>query len=150
MTEPVPHTYRAITPILIAPGAQRLIDFMAAAFGAQVRGDVFRMPDATIGHAEVEIEGSLVMVSDASAEYPALTTGIHLYVPDVDATFAAAVAAGASVKQEPADQFYGDRSAIVHDPAGNMWSLATHVEDVSDQEMGDRVRTLVGEDDEAD
>lgn len=144
-----PHDYRAVTPVLIARDAQRLLDFLAAAFGAELRGDVFRMPDGTIAHSEVQIEGSIVMVSDASGEYPPLTGGVHLYVPDVDAVFASAVAAGATVKQAPADQFYGDRSAVVHDPAGNMWSLASHVEDVSDEEMGRRVRDLVGEDDQA-
>lgn len=145
----VPHTYRAVSPILIADDAQGLLDFLTAAFGAELRGDVFRMPDGSIGHSEVLIEGSIVMVADASDEYPALTSGVHLYVPDVDAVFAAAVAAGATVKRAPADEFYGDRSAIVHDPAGNMWSLATHVEDVSDEELSRRVRELVGEDDQA-
>ncbi len=120
---PVPEGYTAVTPMVIVAGADRFKEFLASAFAAQPRGAVFRMPDGSVAHSETTIDGAVVMVADATPEFPANTCGIHLYVSDVDAVFAAAVAAGAEVKSEPADQFYGDRSATVIDPFGNRLSF---------------------------
>jgi PhnB protein len=93
------------------------------------------MPDGSVGHAEVRIGDSVVMVGGAGGEWPAVRAALHLYVADVDASYQAALAAGATSTAEPADQFYGDRRANVIDSAGNQWFIATHVEDVSPEEL---------------
>ena len=139
-----PDGYSAVTPMVIVDGADAFNSFIVAAFGAQPRGGVFRMPDGTVVHSESTIDGAALMVSDASEDYPATTLGLHLYVSDVDATFAAAVAAGATVKREPEDQFYGDRSATVVDPFGNTWSMAQQIEDVTDEMMAERMKEMFG------
>jgi uncharacterized glyoxalase superfamily protein PhnB len=97
------------------------------------------MPDGSVGHAEVKVGDSIVMVGDAGGEWPATRAALHLYVDDVDAVYQAAIAAGGTSKAEPELQFYGDRRATVVDPAGNEWSIATHVEDVSEEEMERRL-----------
>ncbi len=139
-----PDGYSTVTPMVIVAGADRFNEFIAAAFGAQPHGAVFRMPDGTVAHSESSIDGAVIMVSDATDDFPANTCGLHLYITDVDATFAGAVAAGATVKREPEDQFYGDRSATVVDPFGNTWSLAQHIEDVTDDMMADRMTEMFG------
>lgn len=141
---PIPDGYTAVTPMVIVAGADRFLEFVAAAFGAEPHGAVFRMPDGTIAHSEVTIDGAVIMVADATEEYPATVSGSHLYVPDVDARFAAAVAAGATVKEEPTDQFYGDRSGSVIDPFGNLWSLAQHIEHITDEVMAERMKQMFG------
>jgi uncharacterized glyoxalase superfamily protein PhnB len=98
------------------------------------------MPDGSVGHAEVRIGDSVVMVGQAGDAWPAVASALHLYVTDVDATYKTAVAAGATSKDEPEDQFYGDRRANVIDPAGNQWFIATHVEDVPPEEMETRAK----------
>jgi uncharacterized glyoxalase superfamily protein PhnB len=107
---------------------------MEKAFDAK---ETFRMntPDGSVSHAEVRIGDSVVMVGEAGAAWPARPSALNLYVPDVDATYRAAVAAGGTSQDEPADQFYGDRRATVVDPAGNQWFIATHVEDVPPDEL---------------
>ena len=128
--KPIPDGYTAITPYLIAEDAAGLLDFLANAFGAveRMRMD---MPEGGIGHAEVEIGGAVLMLSDAfPPEHPATKSQLHHYVADVDAAYAQAVSAGATAVAEPDDQFYGDRVARIVDPAGNNWTIATHVEDV--------------------
>jgi PhnB protein len=139
--QPVPDGYHAVTPMLIVDGAARVIDFMKSAFGAEQRM-LMPMPDGKVAHAELLVGGSCVMLADASPEWPAVPGGIHLYVGDVDATYQRALAAGATSRMAPQDQFYGDRSASVVDPAGNLWSIATHVEDVSDEEMMKRMQAM--------
>ena len=126
---PIPEGYHTVSPYLIAEDAGQLLEFMQKAFGAE---ETFRMemPDGSVGHAEVRIGDSVVMVGGAGGAWPAVPAAIHLYVPDVDATYQAALAAGARSTEEPADQFYGDRRANVVDAAGNQWFIATHVEDV--------------------
>ena len=133
--QPIPDGYTAITPYLVAEDAPGLIDFLTNAFGAVERMRM-PMPDGSLGHAEVEIGGAAVMLSSAMApDYPASSAQIHLYVEDVDGVYAQAVSAGATAVTEPEDQFYGDRIARVLDPAGNTWSIATHIADVSPEEM---------------
>ncbi len=132
--QPIPEGYSTVTPYLIVEGADRVLDFATRAFGASER---FRMDraDGTIGHAEVTIGDSVVMLAEAGGESPAMPGGIHLYVEDCDAAYARALEAGATPLREPANQFYGDRSGGVRDPAGNVWWITTHVEDVPPEEL---------------
>ena len=132
--KPVPDGYTAVTPYLVAEDAPALLDFLASAFGAVERMRV-PMPGGLLGHAEVEIDGAPVMLSSAGPDFPPNQAQIHLYVEDVDAVYAQAVSAGATAVAEPEDQFYGDRIARVLDPAGNHWSIATHIADVSVDEL---------------
>ena len=140
--KPVPDGYTAITPYLVVEDAAAFLDFLANAFGAVERLRL-PMPQGGIGHAEVEIGGAAVMLSDAAPpDFPATKTQIHLYVEDVDGAYARAVEAGATSLAEPADQFYGDRCARVADPFGNHWSIASHVEDVGMDEIMQRMAAL--------
>jgi PhnB protein len=95
--------------------------------------------DGTVAHAEVAIGDSIVMMGDAGEEWPAMPAFIYLYVEDCDETYARALAAGATSVREPADQFYGDRTSTVRDPVGNLWGIATHVEDIVEEEMARRI-----------
>jgi PhnB protein len=135
---PIPEGYRTVTPYLVVEGATNVLEFVKQAFGAEEK---FRMdaPDGKIGHAEVQIGDSIVMMGDAGEENPAMPAMIHLYVDDCDATYERALAAGGTSEREPTDQFYGDRSAGVRDTTGNLWWIATHVEDVSEDEMAKRI-----------
>jgi PhnB protein len=136
--KPIPEGYRTVTPYLVVEGAGNVLEFMKQAFGAEEK---FRMetPSGSIGHAEAKIGDSIVMMGDADSEHAAMPAMIHLYVEDCDATYERALAAGATSEREPADQFYGDRSAGVRDQAGNLWWIATHVEDVPEDEMAKRI-----------
>jgi len=147
MTQPVPEGYHTVTPYLTLDRAAEAIEFYKNAFGANER---MRMdaPGGLIGHAELEIGDSLVMISDAfpqsttrpPSELGGTTGGVFLYVEDVDALVKQAVDAGATVTMEVADQFWGDRFGSVKDPFGHVWSIATHVEDVPPEEMAERAK----------
>jgi len=132
--QPIPEGYHTITPYLIVDDAGRLIEFMKAAFGATV---TFAMtnPDGKIGHTELRVGNSMVMLGEARPEWPARPAMLYLYVDDVDATYQKAIDAGATVVMPVKDQFYGDRSGGVQDMCGNQWWIATHKEDISDEEM---------------
>lgn len=136
--KPIPDGYHSITPYLVVPDAPKTIAFLKQAFGATTLFEPMKRPDGTIGHAELKIGDSPLMLSEASEQCPATQAMIHLYVPDVDATYKKALAAGATSVMEVADQFYGDRSGGVKDPAGNSWYVATHKEDVAPQELAKR------------
>lgn len=141
-TKPIPDGYTAVTPYLIVENAAGYLEFLAGAFGAVERT---RMPmgEGLIGHAEVEIGGAAVMLSDAlPPDFPPTSSQMHLYVEDVDAVYAQAVSAGAVAAAEPEDQFYGDRVARVVDPSGNRWFIATHVEDVEMDELMRRIAAM--------
>jgi uncharacterized glyoxalase superfamily protein PhnB len=122
----------------VVQGAGKLIDFMKAAFGAQ---EIVRMlqPDGSIGHTEMRIGDSMVMLGEARDQWKAMPTTLYLYLENVDAVYARALAAGATPVSEPKNQFYGDRSGAVQDMCGNFWWMATHVEDVSEEEMKRRM-----------
>lgn len=138
----IPDGYTAITPYLIVENAAEYIDFLAEAFGTVERLRM-PMPQGSIGHAEVEIDGAKLMLADAfPPDFPATNSLIHLYVKDVDSAYARAVQAGATAIAEPADQFYGDRSARVADPRGNQWLIASHVEDVDSDELKKRIDAM--------
>lgn len=152
---PIPEGYHSVTPYLIVDDAAAALDFYARAFGA---AEVMRMPMGDrIGHAEIRIGDSHVMLADEFPERGHLgprsrggpTASLMIYLPDVDAAYARAVAAGATEIMPLEDQFYGDRSGTVADPFGHQWTLATHVEDVSPEEMGRRMEAMGRENAEA-
>jgi PhnB protein len=147
MTNPIPEGYPSVTPYLIVNDAAGALEFYKRAFKAE---ELFRMPmpDGRIGHAEIKIGTSPIMLAD---EYPELGyrspaslggSGVNcmLYVPDVDETFNRALAEGATELQPLKNQFYGDRSGVLRDPYGHIWVIATHIEDVSPEEMQRRSR----------
>jgi uncharacterized glyoxalase superfamily protein PhnB len=139
--KPIPDGYRSVTPYLAVDGAEELLGFVKRAFGAE---ETVKMPtsDGRIGHAEVRIGDSMVMLGDASTsdQGTAMPAMIHLYVDDIDKTYRQALEAGGTSVREPADQFYGDRTGGVRDPVGNLWWIATHVEDVPPDEMARRAQ----------
>lgn len=138
----IPEGYHSVTPYLVMSGAGSAIEFYKKAFGAV---EVMRMPDPAgkIGHAEIKIGDSHIMLADESPEMgyrgPKSLGGtpvsIMIYLENVDAVFNQAIAAGAKVLRPLANQFYGDRSANIEDPFGHVWTIATHVEDVPPEEM---------------
>jgi PhnB protein len=132
--KPIPEGYHSVTPYLVVQGVPTLLDFLKRAFDAT---EIFRMPrpDGTIMHAEVKIGDSIVMMGEATGEFQPMPGSLHLYVNDADATYQRALQAGATSIMEPADQFYGDRSAGVQDTVGNRWWIATHREDVPPEEL---------------
>ena len=138
----IPAGYHSVTPYLIVNDGERALDYYQKAFGAS---EVFKMgaPGGKIGHAEIQIGTSRVMLADenpawgAKAPTPGVSTPVQLmiYVEDVDATFKRALAAGAKETQPIKNQFYGDRSGTLTDPFGHVWTIATHIEDVPADEM---------------
>jgi PhnB protein len=146
---PVPDRYRRVTPALVVEGAAAALDFYADVFGATERSRV-PGPGGLIVHAEIEIGDSVVMVEDASPHMGTKApprTGtegspffLFLYVEDVDDTIERAVKAGATLQRPATDQFYGDRDGCVVDPFGHVWTVASHVEDVSPEEMARRMQ----------
>ena len=143
---PIPAGYHSVTPYLVVKGAAQAIEFYKAAFGAV---ELFRleMGDRRLGHAELQIGDSHVMLADEFPEMGALgpesyggtPVSLLIYIPEVDAVFARALAAGATEKKPVQDQFYGDRSGMLTDPFGHSWSIATHIEDVAPEEMSRRM-----------
>lgn len=148
---PIPEGYRTITPYLVVKGAGEAMDFWVKAFGAV---EVVRMPGpgGTVMHGEVKIGDSMLMLSDEFPDWGQLgpvsrggaTGSVMLYVEDCDAAFNRAVEAGCTVKMPPTDEFWGDRFAKVADPFGHEWAIATHVEDVSPEEMQKRMAERFG------
>lgn len=142
--KPIPDGYSSVTPYLIVKGAGRALDYYRMAFGAEELMR-FNAPDGTIMHAEMQIGNARVMLADEMPDHKSPQSlggsggGLMLYVDDVDATFARAVAGGARSMKPVEDQFYGDRSGSLIDPFGHVWTVATHVEDVSEDEMQRRM-----------
>ena len=148
MAKPIPEGYHSVTPYLIINGATEAIDFYKKAFGAT---ELFRMPapEGKIGHAEIKIGDSPIMLAD---EFPEMgykspqslggsPVSLMIYVADVDTVFKQAIAAGGKEQRPVKDQFYGDRSGTLEDPFGHVWHVATHKEDVSSEEMERRMKT---------
>jgi uncharacterized glyoxalase superfamily protein PhnB len=140
--KPVPDGYRNVTPYLNVAGAAALLGFLKRAFDAEELL-AMRAADGAIQHAEVKIGDSIVMLSDALRDPPMPST-LYLYVADTDATYRRALAAGATSVAEPADAFWGDRFARVRDASGNVWNLATHVEDLAPGEIARRAAASAG------
>src|SRR5215208_5491785 len=142
---PIPEGYPQVTPYLCVDGAQAAIDFYTSVLGAKER---MRMPgpDGKLGHAELELGNSVIMLADEVPDMGAVspkTVGgspvtLHVYVEDVDRVFEQAVQAGAKATRDVEDQFYGDRSGQFEDPYGHKWNVASHVEDVPPDEMEKR------------
>ena len=151
MTKAIPDEYPRVTPYLHVDGAKAAIDFYTTVLGAEER---MRMPgpDGRIGHAELAIGDSMIMLAD---EFPDMgvvgprTVGgtpvtIHVYVEDVDSVFDQAVKAGAKAVRPVEDKFYGDRGGEFEDPFGHRWSIASHIEDLTPEEMEKRMGELPG------
>lgn len=140
--KPIPEGYHTLTPYMTVRDAVRAIDFYKQAFGAQERG-VMKGPDGKVMHAELKIGDSVIMLADEFPEFGAVapesgastSMGLHIYVTDVDDAFDRAVKAGAKVEMPVSDQFWGDRYGKLRDPFGHKWSIATHVKDMSADEM---------------
>jgi PhnB protein len=140
--KPIPDGYHTLTPFLTIRDAARAIDFYKQAFGAEAR-DVAKGPDGKVMHAELKIGDSIIMLSDEFPDYGCLSpqtiggssSGLHIYLENVDAAFDRAVKAGAKVEMPLADQFWGDRYGKLQDPFGHKWSIATHVKDMSADDM---------------
>lgn len=151
MAKPIPDEYPRVTPYLIVDGAAAAIDFYCTVLGATQRGESMPAPEGKVGHAELQIGDSVVMLADespdAGARGPRTVGGtpvmLHVYVEDVDAVFDAAVKAGATLRRAVEDQFYGDRSGQFEDPFGHCWNVATHIEDVAPDEMSERVKAAM-------
>ncbi len=145
--KPIPEGYHTVTPHLTLKGADQAIEFYRQAFGAELRCRLPGPDGKTVGHAEITIGDSYLMLADESPAFgnksPQSLGGspvsFAIYVPDADAAFARAVAAGAKVVRPMADQFYGDRTGTVADPFGYIWSLMTHIEDVDPEEIKRRM-----------
>jgi PhnB protein len=148
--KPIPEGYHSVTPYLMVHDGARALDFYRRAFGAV---EVVRMdgPGGKVMHAEIRIGDSFIMLGDeqpgAISKSPqalgGTTSGLVVYVEDADELFGKAVAAGATVNRPMADQFYGDRSGTVTDPFGHVWTVATHKEDVTPDEMRRRMEALM-------
>jgi PhnB protein len=149
--KPIPEGYPRVTPYLCTDGAADAIDFYVSVLGAKER---MRMPapDGRIGHAELELGNSMIMLAD---EYPDMgfrspkavggtPVTLHVYVEDVDAVFAKALASGAKELSAVKDEFYGDRTGKMEDPFGHVWIISTHVEDVPPEEMEKRAAEAMG------
>jgi PhnB protein len=148
---PIPDNYPRVSPHLSIAGAAAAIDFYTSVLGATERMRM-TMPDGAIAHAEIEIGGSIIMVGDEvrDGRDPSPQTlggspvALFVYVKDVDDVFSRALEAGAKVVQRPEDHFYGDRVAMFDDPFGHRWNIATHVEDVSPEQMERRAAEVFG------
>ena len=150
--KPIPEGYHSVTPYLAVEDASKAIEFYKEAFGAE---ELMRMPgpDGKIAHATIQIGDSKVMLSDPfdqstvrpPAERGGPTGSIFLYVEDVDATFEQATDAGAEVTMPLDDMFWGDRFGSITDPFGHVWSLATHKEDLTEEEMAERGKAAMAE-----
>ncbi len=151
---PIPASYRRITPCLVVRGAAKALDFYAEVFGATERMR-FPGPDGSIAHAEIQIGDSVLIVEDEDPQrgtaappaggLPGTPVFQFIFVEDVDAVVARAVELGAALKRAPEDQFYGDRDGFIIDPFGHGWTVASHVEDVTAEEMSRRMAALFGQ-----
>jgi uncharacterized glyoxalase superfamily protein PhnB len=148
--KPIPDGMRSVTPHLVCDGAAAAIDFYKAAFGA-TEGGRMPGPDGRLMHAQITIGDSAVMLVDENPKFGMLgpkslkgtPVTIHLYVPDVDAFVARAVAAGAKVVMPLADMFWGDRYGLLEDPFGHRWSVATHIKDLSPAEWAQAMKDAI-------
>jgi len=133
----IPDGYHNVTPYLVVQGADKLLEFLTRAFDAR---PIHRMPhpDGGIMHAEVKIGDSIVMMGEARGTCQPMPSSLYLYVTDADAVYKQALQAGAKSTMEPMNQFWGDRTAGVRDPAGNQWMIGTHKEDVPPEELRKR------------
>jgi PhnB protein len=139
--KPIPDGYHTVTPYIVVRGAANLIEFLQQGFKAK---EICRIlhPEGCIMHAEVKIGDSIIMLSEARGEFQPMPSSIFLYVENTDATYDRALQAGGISMMEPKDEFWGDRHASVKDPSGNHWSIATHQEEISSEELEQRIKAL--------
>ena len=152
VVQPIPTCLHTVTPSLIVRDAAKAIDFYKRAFGAE---EIMRMtsPDGKIGHAEIKIGDSVIFLSDEFPEHGcvapstlgSVSGGLNIYVPDVDAVYQQALDAGAKPVMPVADMFWGDRFGQVTDPSGHRWSVATHKEDLTQEEISRRAQQFYAE-----
>ncbi len=136
----MPAEYHTVTPYIIVENVESVLNFLTSAFGGESR-EVMRLPDGRVMHASILVGNSMLMLAEAKPpEWPGQPASFYLYLPDCDAAYQRALAAGAMSIMEPADQFYGDRHGGVKDSCGNSWWIATHIEDVSAEEMERRMK----------
>lgn len=141
--KPIPDGYHTITPYLAVRNANKLVDFLEKAFDAKKRFSPLTRPDGGIMHAEMVIGDSLIMFGEPMGESKPIPGSLYLYVPDTDATYNRALKEGATSIMPPTDMFYGDRSGCVLDMCGNHWYIATHIEDVTPEEMQKRANAFM-------
>src|SRR5262249_17829846 len=149
---PIPEGYTSVTPYLIVKDAAKAIEYYTKVFGAK---ELFRMaqPNGRVGHAELQIGNARIMLADenptmgqghtSATSIGASPVSLYLYIPDVDRVVERAVAEGAKTLKPVENQFYGDRSGFIQDPFGHLWGIATHVEDVSPQEMEAQIKKIM-------
>ncbi len=135
----LPKNYHNVIPYLFVSDAEKLLDFIKHTFDG-IEIERMQAPDGSIPHAEIKVGDSIIMMGEARGEFKPIPSSLYVYVPNTDETFKRAIDAGATSIMEPADQFYGDRSAGVSDPFGNFWWIGTHIEDVSQDEVMRRAK----------
>ncbi len=140
MPKPIPDGYNTVTPYLVVKSPESLIEFAKQVFDAKEH-DINKTPDGKISHAEIQIGDSKVMIGSECDQNKGMASMLYIYVKDVDSTYSKALKAGARKIQPVKDQFYGDRSGGVVDTNGIQWWIATHVEDVSKEELNKRMQT---------
>jgi PhnB protein len=133
----IPDGFHTLTPYLVLDNASKVIAFLKKAFNAELMYSHDR-PDGKIGHAQLKVGDSMLMIADATKEHPAAPCSLYMYVENCDAWYERAIKAGATSIMKPMDMFYGDRNAGVKDSSGMQWWMATHVEDVSAAEVEKR------------
>lgn len=134
LVQPIPPGFHTITPYLVVKDAAKLIEFLRRILDAEVK-HISKLPDGTIMHATVQIGDSMLMLTDACSKMAAQPAMLYLYVPNVDEVYERTVKAGVEWERAPVTQFYGDRAGCIKDHSGNHWWIASHVEDVSEEEL---------------
>ena len=141
--KPIPENYPRVSPYLIVKDVGETMEFVKKVFNAEEKEKMI-LPDGTINHGEVKIGNSVIMMGRANEQFPPLSSMLYIYVEDTDAAYKKAIELGAQSVMEPANQFYGDRNAGVKDSNGIQWWIASHVEDVSAEEMEKRNKERAG------
>ncbi len=137
--KPVPEGFHTVTPYISVQNLPHELAFLEKAFNAQIVR-MTKGPDGLIRHSEVKIGDSMLMFAEACEEWPSVAVALYLYLPDVDASYQQALQAGAISIMAPKNQFYGDRNGGVKDPVGNTWWLSTHLEDLTDDQIAERMK----------
>ena len=132
--KPIPEGFHTVTPFLIVKDAAKLLEFIKKAFNGETTS-IMKDPDGNVMHATARIGDSIIMASDTNNRFPAMPCMLYLYMDEVDAIYKQAIKAGGQSLREPTNEFYGDRSAGIKDAWDNQWWIATHVEDVDEEEM---------------
>jgi len=133
----IPDGFHTVTPYFVVPDGAAFMTFLKNGLGAE-EVSMFRGPDGRLMHAQARLGDSMLEFGEASQQWSAMRLNLHVYVPDTDAAFRRAIQAGARSLRDPRTEFYGERSAGVEDPAGNIWWIATRIEDISEEELNRR------------